>query len=198
MLYYSCRFKRSVTPVTFEIVDGRHQVIERIRWGEMRQQTSGSILSKMIRNGINNPDAIADMIGAMFIVHDNEALDDLLVLLDAAIGAPFGWRNVTDTLSPVPGQSLNEYSSKQFKVFKGDVDVLYPDPSRPQPYRFPVEVQIFTLEAYLRTVCGAHEASHLALKLRQFLYGLVPRIFPREIYGSAWLEGDGASEEGSP
>ena len=187
ILYYSCRFKRSVTPVSFEIIDGRHQVLERIRWSEMRQQTSGSILSKMIRNGINNPDAIADMIGAMFIVHDNDALDDLLLLLDAAVGAPFGWRNVTDTLSPDAGQALNEYSSKQFKVFKGDVDVLYPDSARRQPYRFPVEVQIFTMEAYLRTVCGAHEASHLALKLRQFLYGLVPRIFPREIYGTSWL-----------
>ncbi len=199
ILYYSCRFKRSVTPVTFEIVDGRHQVIERIRWSEMRQQTSGSILSKMIRNGINNPDAIADMTGAMFIVHDNEALDDLLVLLDAAMGAPFGWRNVTDTLSPDPGQELNEFSSKQFKVFKGDVDILYPDPARGQAYRFPVEIQIFTLEAYLRTVCGAHEASHLALKLRQFLYGLVPRIFPREIYGSDWLDverGDGGGAQG--
>jgi hypothetical protein len=189
ILYYSCRFKRSVTPVSFEIVDGRHQVMERIRWSEMRQQTSGSILSKMIRNGINNPDAIADMIGAMFIVHDNEGLDDLLLLLDAAVGTPFGWRNVTDTLSPDTGQSLNEYSSSQFKVFKGDVDVLFPDPATGQAYRFPVEVQIYTLEAYLRTVCGAHEASHLALKLRQFLYGLVPRIFPREVYGSGWLEG---------
>ena len=192
ILYYSCRFKRSVTPISFEIVDGRRQVLERIRWSEMRQQTSGSILSKMIRNGINNPDTIADMMGAMFIVHDNDALDDLLVLLDAAIGAPFGWRNVTDTLSPDSGQSLNEYSSKQFKVFKGDVDILYPDPARRQPYRFPVEIQIFTLDVYLRTVCGAHEASHLALKLRQFLYGLVPRIFPREVYGSAWLEGGAA------
>ncbi|HPF69660.1 MAG TPA: hypothetical protein PLQ13_03230 [Candidatus Krumholzibacteria bacterium] len=196
ILYYSCRFKRSVTPVTFEIVDGRRRVIERIRWSEMRQQTSGSILSKMIRNGINNPDTIADMIGAMFIVHDNDALDDLLLMLDAAVGTPFGWRNVTDTLSPEKGVSLNEFSSGQFKVFKGDVDVLFPDPATGQPYRFPVEVQIYTLEAYLRTVCGAHEASHLALKLRQFLYGLVPRIFPREVYGSAWLEGDDGAADG--
>ena len=195
ILYYNCRFKRSVTPVSFEIVDGEHRVLERIRWGEMRQQSSGSILSKMIRNGINNPDMIADMLGAMFIVHDNEGLDDLLVLLDAGVGAPFGWRNVTDTLSPDPGESLNVYSSKQFKVFKGDMDILVADPARGQPYRVPVEIQIFTLEAFLRTVCGAHDASHLALKLRQFLYGLVPRIFPREIYGSDWLaldhNGDG-------
>jgi len=195
ILYYNCRFKRSVTPVSFEIVDGEHRVLERIRWGEMRQQSSGSILSKMIRNGINNPDLIADMIGAMFIVHDNEALDDLLVLLDAGVGAPFGWRNVTDTLSPEVGDSLNVYSSKQFKVFKGDMDILVEDPARDLPYRVPVEIQIFTLEAFLRTVCGAHDASHLALKLRQFLYGLVPRIFPREIYGSGWLaldpDGDG-------
>ena len=44
------------------------------------------------------------------------------------------------------------------------------------------------MESYLRTVCGLHDANHLALKLRQFMYGLVPRIFPKEIYGTEWLQ----------
>ncbi|MEN8008723.1 MAG: hypothetical protein ABFS42_17065, partial [Candidatus Krumholzibacteriota bacterium] len=166
ILYYNCRFKRSVTPISFEIVDGSHRVIEKIRWGDMRQETSGSVLSKMIRKGINNPDEIGDIIGAMFIVNDNDALTDLLVLLDSCVGTPFGWRNVTDTLNVRPGgSSLNTFSSKEFKVFKGDVDVLTEDEGGGPAYRFPVEVQIFTLESYLRTVCGAHDASHLALKL---------------------------------
>ncbi|RKZ11761.1 hypothetical protein DRQ50_13050 [bacterium] len=191
VLYHSCRFKRSVTPVSFEIVDGRHRVLEKIRWSEMRQQSSGSILSKMIRNGITNPNKIGDIIGAMFIVLDNEALNDLLVLLDSCVGSPFSWRDVTDTLAPVPGGSaLNTWSSKGFKVFKGDVDVLTKAPQSGITYRFPVEVQIFTLESYLRTVCGTHEASHLALKLRQFLYGLVPRLFPAGVYGKEWLAGE--------
>jgi hypothetical protein len=191
ILYYNCRFKRSVTPISFEIVDGSHRVLEQVRWGDMRQETSGSVLSKMIRKGINNPDEIGDIIGAMFIVNDNDGLNDLLILLDSCIGTPFGWRNVTDTLGEHPGgSSLNSFSSKGFKVFKGDVDVLTEDEGGGPAYRFPVEIQIFTLESYLRTVCGAHEASHLALKLRQFLYGLVPRIFPRKIYGSDWLKLD--------
>lgn len=191
ILYYNCRFKRSVTPISFEIVDGSHRVLEQVRWGDMRQETSGSVLSKMIRKGINNPDEIGDIIGAMFIVNDNEALTDLLVLLDSCVGTPFGWRNVTDTLGEHPGgSSLNVFSSKEFKVFKGDLDVLTTDEGGGPPYRFPVEVQIFTLEGYLRTVSGAHDASHLALKLRQFLYGLVPKIFPRRIYGSDWLRLD--------
>ena len=188
VLYYNCRFKLAVTPISFEIVDGSHRVLEKIRWADMRQQSSGSVLSKMIRKGISNPDEIGDLIGAMFIVHDNEALNDLLILLDSCIGTPFGWRNVTDTLTEQPsGSSLNDFSSKAFKVFKGDVDVLIEETGGGTPYRFPVEIQIFTLESYLRTVCGAHEASHLALKLRQFLFGLVPRIFPKAIYGSKWL-----------
>ena len=187
ILYYNCRFKRAVNPISFEVVDGRHQVVEHLRWGDMRQQTSGSILSKMIRKGINNPQEIGDIIGAMFIVNDNEALNDLLGLLDDCIGAPLGWRNVTDTLQDIPaGSTLNDFSSKKFKVFKGDVDILCDMGG--QPYRYPVEIQIYTLESYLRTVCGCHDANHLALKLRQFLYGLVPRIFPREIYGAEWLE----------
>ena len=119
--------------------------------------------------------------------------DDLLALLDSCIGAPFGWRNITDTLTEheeaARGVALNTFSSSEFKVFKGDVDLLVQSGQNPDvPYRFPVEIQIFTLESYLRTVCGAHDASHLALKLRQFLFGLVPRVFPREIYGSGWLE----------
>ena len=191
ILYYNCRFKRSVTPISFEIVDGSHRVLEKIRWSDMRQETSGSVLSKMIRKGINHPDEIGDLIGAMFIVNDNEALTDLLILLDSCVGTPFGWRNVTDTLNEQPGGSLlNTFSSKDFKVFKGNVDVLISEHGGGAPYRFPVEIQIFTLESYLRTVCGAHDASHLALKLRQFLYGLVPKIFPRRIYGSDWLRMD--------
>ena len=191
ILYYNCRFKRSVAPISFEIVDGTHRVLERIRWSDMRQETSGSVLSKMIRKGINNPDEIGDLIGAMFIVNDNDALTDLLVLLDSCVGTPFGWRNVTDTLNVRPGGStLNTFSSKDFKVFKGNVDVLIAEEGGGFPYRFPVEIQIFTLESYLRTVCGDHDASHLALKLRQFLYGLVPKIFPRRIYGDKWLKLD--------
>ena len=189
VLYHNCRFKRSVTPISFEIVDGRHRVLERIRWSGMRQQSSGSVLSKMIRKGITNPDEIGDIIGAMFIVMDDDGLNDLLRLLDTCLGTPFGWRNVTDTLAPEPdGSALNAFSSSGFKVFKGNVDILTRVRRSGDTYRFPVEIQIFTLESYLRTVCGAHDASHLALKLRQFIYGLVPRIFPAGVYGKDWLE----------
>ena len=72
--------------------------------------------------------------------------------------------------------------------------MLIDEPGRPTPYRFPVEVQVFTLESYLRTVCGSHEASHLALKLRQFLFGLVPKLFPARIYGRDWLKMDGVEK----
>ena len=197
ILYYNCRFKRAVTPITLEDVDGVQRVLEKSRWGEMRTASSGSILSKMIRKGINKPDEIGDIIGAMFIVHDTGALNDLLILLDSCLSAPFGWRNVTDTLSgKTNGSSLNLFSSKEFKVLKGDLDILVEEPGGGLPYRFPVEIQIFTLEGYLRTVCGQHEASHRPLKLRQFLFGLVPRIFPRKIYGTDWLKLDAEAEQG--
>ena len=189
VLYHSCRFKRSVDRVSFEVVDGRHRVLEQVRWQEMKQHRSGSILSKMLRKGINNPDEIGDILGAMFIVHDEDALDDLITLLDRGIGNPFGWRNVTDTLGAAPaGPPLNRHSGKGFRVFKGDMDVLIPGRFPGQaPYRFTVEIQIHTLESFLRTVCGSHHANHLALKLRQFLLGLVPVLFPASIYGKQWL-----------
>lgn len=189
VLYYNCRFKRSVTPISYEIVDGNHHVVERRRWGAMRSQSSGSILSKMIRKGISSPEGISDLLGAMFIVRDNEAMNDLLVILDAVLGNPIGWRNVTDTLDPTPwGSKLNKHSGQGYRVFKGDIDLLYPDPDPNRaPYRFQVEVQVYTLEGFLRTVHGDHDASHLAMKLRQFLHGLVPIVFPQSIYGDDWL-----------
>jgi hypothetical protein len=52
-----------------------------------------------------------------------------------------------------------------------------------EPYFFPVEVQIYTMETYLRTIHAEHYASHQALKKRQFLLGLVPYLFPAAIYG---------------
>lgn len=192
VLYYNCRFKRTVDPVTFEVVDGRHRVVERPRWGEMRRHSDGSILSKMIRKGIDNADEISDILGAMFIVHDEAALDDLLRLLEDVVGTTAAWRNVVDTLAdPADASRLNVHSGRGYRVFKGDVDILYPDPEcRRQPYRFRVEIQIYTLEGFLRTVCTAHDANHLALKLRQFVHGLVPKIFPRAIYGTDWLRWD--------
>jgi hypothetical protein len=187
IFYYNCRFKMSVAPLGFEVVDGSHRVVEKTRFNQMRQQSAGSVLSKMIRKGINNPDEIGDLIGAMFIVNDNDALNDLLILLDSCLGNTFGWRNVTDTWSDTwKGRALNTFSGKGFKVFKGDVDILFEEYPGCRPYRFPVEIQIFTLESYLRTVCVEHEASHLALKKRQFMYGVVPRIFPEAIYGIEW------------
>jgi len=187
VLYYNCRFKRTVTPISYEIVDGSHHVIERKRWDTMRGNSNGSIVSKMIRKGINNPAGISDMLGAIFVVHDEEALNELIVLLDNVVGNPIGWRNVTDTFtSDANGSALNRHSGRGYRVFKGDLDVLFPDPDR-RPYRYHVEVQIYTLEGFLRTVHGAHDANHLALKLRQFLHGIVPAIFPRAVYGDQWV-----------
>lgn len=192
VLYSNCRFKQSVLPLSFETVAGRQHVLEAPRWADMRQRRSGSLLSKMIRRGVNNPSEIADILGAMFIVFDEGTLDDLLELLDAGLGNPFGWRNVTDSLSAVgTGAGLHPHAGRGYRVFKGDVDILIPGggPGR-LPYRFTVEFQVHTLESFLRTVCSTHDANHRALKLRQFLQGLVPYLFPAAVYGTGWLRFD--------
>jgi len=53
---------------------------------------------------------------------------------------------------------------------------------------FSVEVQIYTVEGFLRTVHSRHYASHQRLKLRQFLIALLPSLFPREIYGDTAID----------
>jgi len=189
VLYYNCRFKRTVVPISYEIVDGSHRVIERKRWDATGKSSGGSILSKMIRKGINNPNDIGDILGAMFIVHDDDAIDDLLTLLDSIFGNPISWRDVTDTLDDSRDKRrLDRHSGRGYRVYKGNLGILHPsDLPGGLPYRFHVEVQIYALEGFLRTVHGAHDASHLALKLRQFLHGLAPIVFPRSIYGEDWL-----------
>jgi hypothetical protein len=189
VLYANCRFKQSVLPVSFETVAGRQRVLEPERWSEMRQHRSGSVLSKMIRRGINDPSEIADLLGAMFIVYDEDGVGDLLEMIDAGLGNPFGWRNVTDSLGPVAtGAGLNPHAGRGYQVFKGDVDILMPGggSARP-PYRFTVKFQVHTLESFLRTICTTHRAEHRDLKLRQFLMGLVPYLFPAAVYGTDWL-----------
>ncbi len=189
VLYYNCRYKRTVTPISYEIVDGSHRVVERQRWDARGDHSSGSILSKMIRKGIQDPDEISDMLGAMFIVHDEDAVNDLLILLDSVFGNPISWQDVTDSLDETTvGRHLNCHSSPGYKVYKGNLGILHPSIiGEPLPYRFKVEIQIYAMEGFLRTVHGAHTASHLALKLRQFLFGLAPIVFPREVYGEEWL-----------
>ena len=41
----------------------------------------------------------------------------------------------------------------------------------------------------MRTVHNQHYASHQRLKLRQFLKGLLPYLFPEEIYGEDIIRG---------
>ncbi len=190
VLYYNCRYKRTVVPISYEIVDGSHRVIERKRWDATGDHSSGSILSKMIRKGIHDPDEITDMLGAMFIVHDEDGINELLTLLDSVFGNPISWQDITDTLADeTEGRHLDRHSGRGYKVYKGDLGILHPSATPGGlPYRFHVEVQIYALEGFLRTVHGAHTASHLALKLRQFLHGLAPIIFPRTIYGEDWLK----------
>ena len=189
VLYYNCRYKRTVVPISYELVDGSHRVIERKRWDATGDHSSGSVLSKMIRKGLHDPDEISDMLGAMFIVHDEDGINELLTLLDSVFGNPVSWQDVTDTLmDEADSRNLDRHSGRGYKVYKGNLGILHPSATPGGlPYRFHVEVQIYALEGFLRTVHGAHTASHLALKLRQFLHGLAPIVFPRSIYGEDWL-----------
>jgi len=85
---------------------------------------------------------------------------------------------------------LNAQSGYGYKVYKVEVDILY-NPERnpqPSPYFFTVELQLYTLENYLRTIHSSHYSSHHQLKRRQFLEGLVPVLFPPEVYGSGLVD----------
>ncbi len=186
--FYSCRFKKEILPYQYQR-GGTHYAMHatEIRSG-LHRRRNGSIVSKMIRKGENDPRQIKDLIGAMFIVEDLLEVEHLKEVLVDLFGGPFRIKNVTDTLSGTsPSNELNPYSGSGYRVFKCELDVLYRPPHAPDspPYFFPVELQVYTLETYLRTIHTEHYASHQALKMRQFLLGLVPYLFPVGIYGEA-------------
>lgn len=152
--------------------------LERIR--------SASVLSKMLRKRINDPVAITDMLGLRFIVENEREVYRMADLLHHVLGGPLAFRNQVDLFRrPAQRAEMNRHSSRDFKVFKEDVDILYaPGPNEGvKPYIFPVELQIFSLESYLRTVHWRDHTSHRAYKRRQFLEGVFPYLFPAEFFG---------------
>ncbi len=184
--FYSCRFKKEIIPYQYHRGEKRYALRPTEIWSGLGRRRSGSIVSKMIRTGQNDPRQIKDLIGAMFIVENLVEVEHLKEVLIDLFGGPFRVKNVVDTLTSQHQEGrLNPYTGAGYRVFKCELDVLYRDQSRPDsdPYFFPVEVQVYTLESYLRTIHTDHYASHQALKTRQFLFGVVPYLFPVKVYG---------------
>ncbi len=182
--HYRSRFKREANPEPGRPArNGFLTLTEKPRWPALGRR-SGSIVSKMLRRGIADPQVVEDLLGAMFIVGDRRQAYALENRLLHVLGGPLRWRDRVDTLAGEKDRPrMDPRSSSGFRVLKGIVEVLTEDEAGASPYFFGVEVQIFPLEAYLRTLHARHFASHYAYKRRQFLLDLLPLLFPSEIYG---------------
>jgi len=183
--HHKVRFKRDATPTPDrgKSPTGIWQLNESPRWPGLGRR-SGSIVSKMIRRGIDDPSMIQDMLGAMFIVENRENAYALERRLIHAMGGPFRWRDRVDTLGGRrDGKRLDTQSAANFRVLKEIVYILTDDPAHSMPYLFSVEIQIFPVDDYLRTLYDSHFASHTSYKRRQFLRELLPLLFPAEVYG---------------
>jgi len=188
--FYTCRFKREVIPFQYAQGADHYQLAPTEIWPGLTKRRSASIVSKMIRKGENDVRWIDDLIGAMFIVESLYEVENLKEVLFDLFGGVFRVRNAVDTLNrPEDRSRLNPWSGQGYEVYKAEIDVLYSSERHhyPMPSFFTVEIQIYTLESYLRTIHSAHYANHQALKRRQLLQGLCPYLFPGEIYGEAVL-----------
>jgi len=180
--HVSARFKLDGAPAAgMRQADRRSTDLPRLE-----RVRSASVLSKMLRKRINDPVAITDILGLRFIVETEREVMKLADLLHHVLGGPLAFRNQVDLFHfPEQHDRMNRFSSRDFKVFKEDVDILYA-PSHGEairPYIFPVELQIFTVESYLRSVHRPDAASHRSYRRRQFIEGVFPYVFPVEIYG---------------
>ena len=186
--HFDTRFKRESAGYDYRPGNTEYRVAERMRYQHMKRSRSASVLSKMLRKGINNPNAITDMLGAKFIVANERDVQRLADLLHHVLGGIFLFRNQVDLFRrPQDHGMLNRFSAPDFKTFKEDVDILY----RPgenesgRPYLFSVELQIFTVESFLQTVHSRAYTSHREYKRRQFLQGVMPYVFPARLYGTS-------------
>jgi len=180
------RFKRETSGYVYRSGEGKHEVEQRLRYENMKRSRSASILSKMLRKGINDPLAISDMLGMKFIVATEDDVHQLVDLLHQVLGGPFLFRNQTDLFRhPEDHSRMNRHSAPEYRVFKEDIDLLHPaeGSGRDRPYSFPVELQILTVESFLREVQSSDYVSHRVYKLRQFLLGVMPYVFPARLYG---------------
>jgi len=183
--FYSCRSKREVLPYHYVRGQRVYELETREKWSELSLRRDASIVSKMLRKGVNEPGAFPDIVGAMFIVENSAEVEVLREALFDIVGGPMKIRNVVDTLTRAGDRALlHAQSGAGYKVYKGDLDLLYAEEGdEVPPYGFAVELQLYTLESYLRTIHTRHYASHQRLKRRQFLERLAPLLFPEEIYG---------------
>lgn len=188
--HYACRFKREMAPFRYQSGEAEYRIEERPIWETLHERRSGSILSKMIRKGEVHPRKIQDIIGAMFIVKDVQEVETLQDTLYDIFGGPLHWKDRVNTIRhPEDRTRLNAFSGDGYEVLKSDVDVVYAPAGNQRPYIFSVEVQIYTIEGFLRTVHSRHYASHQRMKLRQFLEALLPRLFPVSVYGEETILG---------
>ena len=183
--FYSCRSKREVLPYRHRKGKQIYELRAIEKWTELSRRRDASIISKMLRKGITNPAEIPDILGAMIIVENLTEVEHLKHAVIDWFGGPQKIHNVTNTLVNIEEKTeLNRFSGAGYKVFKCNLDILFRPPgSDDPPYTFTVELQLYTLETYLRTIHEDHYANHHRLKKRQFLNGLAPLLFPEEIYG---------------
>ena len=184
--HFDTRFKRESAGYDYRPGATEYTVSERTRYSRMKRNRSASILSKMLRKGINNPNGITDMLGAKFIVATERDVRRLAELLHHVLGGPFLFRNQVDLFRrPSDHGMMNRFSAPDFKTFKEDVDILYraADQDASRSYLFSVEVQIFTVESFLQTVHSQAYTSHREYKRRQFVQGVLPAVFPASLYG---------------
>ncbi|MBD3237768.1 MAG: hypothetical protein GF330_13780 [Candidatus Eisenbacteria bacterium] len=184
--FYSCRSKREVLPFRY-VAGQRVQQLRAVeKWSQLSLRRDASIISKMLRLGISDPGAIPDILGLMFIVEDAAQVERLFRVLSDMLGGVLRVRDIVNTLTrDARAATLNPYSGAGYRVFKAVIDMLYREPgSDAAPYNFAVELQLYTLESYLRTIHTRHYANHQALKRRQFVEGLAPLLFPERFYGA--------------
>lgn len=181
--HFDTRFKRESAGFDYEPGQGEYRVSERMRYGEMQRGHSASILSKMLRKGINSPNRITDMLGVKFIVADENEVSRLAHMLHDLMGGVFFFRNQVDLFRrPGDHDLMNRFSAPDFRAFKEDVDVLYRPDGGLRPYLFSLELQILTVQSFLQSVHSRAYTSHHEYKRRQFIEGVMPMVFPDRIY----------------
>lgn len=169
-----------------------------------------SFIEKMIRKNLEFPNQIHDVIGLKIILRSEKDIRKIVHDLEKFLGGSSTRKREKNTYHKFNKSILNEYSSKDYYIWKAIYDITLTHPSIEQvkkmikiakenkiaqleleqrlkyflenPQDFVIEVQLQDIESYLLSVTRGSPTDHKLLKMSQIRNNSFHKFFPQEIY----------------
>jgi len=203
---------------SFRTISGNEIVHMEMRnkFGSTEKPSYTSYVEKMRRKNLEFPNQVHDTIGVKIVVNTEEEIPLIISELESFMGGSSTRKMEKNSYHRFGRQNLNEYSSKEYFVWKAIYDITLPHPSIAQvekmleitlnnkqaqeelskrlhyfvnnPRDFVIEVQLQDIKSYLLSVARGSPTEHAMLKMKQIRGNSFYKVFPKEIYEGQVVE----------